>query len=373
MPDEGTELKPTDAPPRPDITALGRLLHGPRDVSTVSLVGIFLLGFVAFLYFAKPFLMPVILAVLLNFLLKPIARWLCRCGLPQWAAALLVLTVFLGALATGVTRITEPAKEWADKAPESVRKLESKVRDWLRRAEPFTKAAGKVQNLAQGTDELATRIELKSSNLADTVLSYTKSFLTGAIETIVLLYFLLASGDLFMHKLVKVLPTLHDKREAVEIAHEVQHNISTFLFTISVINAGLSALVAGAMFLIGLPNPVLWGVMAGLLNFIPYFGPFAGAVVLALAGLLSFESAGSALAPPLIYLGLHALEANFLTPLVLGRRLTLNPVVIFVSLIFWTWLWGIPGALLSVPVLMTLKIMCDHFRPLAPIGEFLSG
>ena len=113
--------------------------------------------------------------------------------------------------------------------------------------------------------------------------------------------------------------------------------------------------------------------MAALLNFIPYFGPMMGVFILALAGLLTFDSVGRALIPPLIYLSLHAVESNFVTPMILGRRLTLNPVVIFVSLMFWTWLWGIAGALMSVPLLMTLKIVCDHFKPLAPVSEFLSG
>jgi predicted PurR-regulated permease PerM len=127
------------------------------------------------------------------------------------------------------------------------------------------------------------------------------------------------------------------------------------------------------MLLLGMPNPVLWGVVAGLLNFIPYFGPLVVVLVLVLAGFLSFESTLGALTPSISYLAIHALESNFITPAALGRRLTLNPVVIFLSLMFWTWLWGVPGALLAVPLLMTLKIFCDHFKPLAAIGEFLNG
>jgi predicted PurR-regulated permease PerM len=195
----------------------------------------------------------------------------------------------------------------------------------------------------------------------------------GGIETVVLLFFMLAAGDLFMQKLVKVLPTLHDKRKAVEIAHEVQHSLSAFLFTITLINAVLGVAVGFAAFLVGLPNPVLWGVLAGALNFIPYFGPITGVAVLLVAGFITFDSPLRALLPSVIYLGLHGVEANFITPLILGRRLTLNPLVIFISLMFWTWLWGIPGALLSIPMLMMFKILCDHFKPLAPVGEFLSG
>ena len=149
--------------------------------------------------------------------------------------------------------------------------------------------------------------------------------------------------------------------------------LSSSLFTITVINFGMGLLVALVMLLLGMPNPVLWGVVAGLLNFIPYFGPLTMTLVLVLAGFLTFDSTLQAILPAAVYLGIHTTESNFLTPTVVGRRLTLNPVVIFVSLMFWTWLWGMPGALLAVPLLMTLKILCDHIRPLAPIGEFLSG
>jgi predicted PurR-regulated permease PerM len=190
---------------------------------------------------------------------------------------------------------------------------------------------------------------------------------------VVLLFFMLAAGDMFMNKLVKVLPTLHDKKTAVEIARDVQYNLSAFLFTITAINAVLGALVGLAAFLVGLPNPLLWGVLAGLLNFIPYFGPITGVVVLLIAGFITFESPWRALAPALIYFALHATESNIVTPMILGRRLTLNPLVIFISLMFWTWLWGIPGALLSIPLVMMLKVFCDHFKPLAAMGEFLSG
>jgi predicted PurR-regulated permease PerM len=210
------------------------------------------------------------------------------------------------------------------------------------------------------------------TNLAESALSFTTSFLGGVLETLVLLYFLLASGDLFLRKLARVMPTSRDKEEATAIVHEVQHNISRFLFTITCINVCVATLVSGIFYVVGMDNPLLWGALAGLLNFIPYFGPFTVVIVLTLVGVSTGESVGEGLLPPLIYLGVHALEANFITPMILGRRLTLNPVVIFTSLIFWTWLWGIAGALLAVPLLMTLKIICDHFKPMAPVGEFLS-
>lgn len=367
----------SDAPPagqsKPDITELGKYLRGTRDVSSIAIVGLFLLAMIAFVYFAKPFLMPVVLAILFNFLLRPVVRALAQFRIPQQVGAVVVLVIFIGLISTGISMITQPAKEWVEKAPESLRKVENTVREFIRRAEQFTRAAEKVGDITKGTDETTTKVELKRFNLADTVFSYTKAFVAGAIELIVLLYFMLASGNLFLQKLLRVLPTAHDKEQVLEIAHELQHNVSTFLFTITVINTCLGVLVGLAIWFVGLPNAVLWGVVAGILNFIPYFGPFTGVLFLTLAGLLTFDNVGRALAPPIVYISLHALEANFITPMILGRRLVLNPVVIFLSLLFWTWLWGMPGALLAVPLLMVLKIFCDHFKPLASIGELLGG
>ena len=346
-----------------------------RTITTIAIVGTFLLGVIAFLYFAKVFFLPVMLALMLSFLFKPVVKWLSRFKVPQPIGSALVVMAALFALANGIGQLSTPATEFIARLPESLRRVEDKVRHFIRHAEGLTRAAAQVEDMTTVNQEgkPATRVEVKRNGVADTIFTATTSFLTGAIETIVLLYFLLAYGEMFLQKLVKVLPNFRDKREVTAIARELQQNISTFLFTVTLINAGLGFLVGLGVWLAGLGNPILWGTAVALLNYIPYFGPLVGVCVLALAGLLTFDAGGPALIPPLIYLALHTLESNFITPMILGRRLTLSPLVIFLSLMFWTWLWGIPGALLSIPLLMILKILCDHFKPLAPIGEFLSG
>jgi predicted PurR-regulated permease PerM len=187
------------------------------------------------------------------------------------------------------------------------------------------------------------------------------------------LYLLLASGDLFLQKLVRVMPTLRDKKRAVEISHEIQQNISNYLFSVTLINMGLGLAVSVGLYFVGVPNAAMWGVLVALLNFVPYFGPAAGVAMLAMVGLLTFDSLGRGLLVPAGYLGLHLLETNLITPVLLGRRFTLNPVVIFVSLIFWTWLWGVPGALLSVPILVSIKVVCDRIPAMSHVSELLSS
>src|SRR5437867_1939478 len=367
-------------PHQPDITELKRFFFGQRALFSIALTGVLVLGLIAFARAAKPFLMPIVLALLLNFLLKPMVSALCRVHLHRAIGAAIVLVLFIGLISTGLYRLNKPASEWLSKAPESLQALENRVRELLNHADRFLKRArGASEAPPEKAADEPIRKDSRRFSWAEklvnvgAILGYTAGFLSGSLETLVLLYFLLASGDLFLKKLVRVLPKLREKKEAVEIVREVEHNISAFLFTITIINACVALIIGLAMLLVGLPNPVLWGVLAGILTFIPYFGPLSMALVLVLAGFLSFESTGQALLPALIYLGVHTLESNFLTPTVLGRRLTLSPVIIFVSLMFWTWLWVMPGALLAVPLLMTFKIFCDHFRMLAPIGEFLSG
>ena len=184
---------------------------------------------------------------------------------------------------------------------------------------------------------------------------------------------MLASGDLFLQKLVRVMPTLSDKKRAVETSHAIQQNISNYLFAVSLVNIGLGAVVAGGLYLLGVPNAAMWGLLVAVVNFVPYFGPVAGIGLLSIVGLLSFETLWQGLLPPAWYLLLHLLEANLITPVVLGRRFTLNPVIIFVSLIFWTWLWGVPGALLSVPILVSVKVVCDRVPRLSSVSELLGN
>ena len=243
----------------------------------------------------------------------------------------------------------------------------------------FSAAAAAVNNLGATDAEKAAEqkkaptLEVKDSRGASALVNWTGSFLAGAGETLVLLYLLLASGDMFLQKLVHVMPTLSDKKRAVEISREIQQNISNYLFSVSLINTGLGITVGVGLYFMGVPNAFMWGMLVAVLNFVPYFGPIAGIILLATVGLLTFDTLWKGLLPPAWYLLLHLLEANFLTPVLLGRRFTLNPVIIFVFLIFCTWLWGVPGALLSVPILVAIKIICDRVPSLSAISELVTS
>ena len=333
------------------------------------------LGTIAFLYFARPVVLPVVLACVAGMALKPLIRWLSYGHIPPAISAAVVLCLLVAAVGIGFFQLGRPAMTWMNDAPARMAELRHRVQRMFPRVARFNQAADAVNNLGAAEEEQkkVTTVELKTSRVPSSFINWTGTFLVGVGEMLVLLYLMLASGDLFLQKLVHVMPTFREKKNAVEISHEIQQNISNYLFSVSLINIGLGALVSGGLYLLGVPNAVMWGVLVAVLNFIPYFGPVAGILLLATVGLLTFDSLWKGLLPPAWYLLLHLLETNLITPVLLGRRFTLNPVVIFVSLIFWTWLWGVPGALLSVPILVSIKVICDRVPTMSSVSELLTS
>lgn len=346
--------------------------------TTPVLIVLIVLGTIAFLYFARPLVLPVFLACFAGMALKPLIRWLSGCHIPPALSAAVVLCLLVAAIGIGFFQLGRPALTWMNEAPQHMTELRQRVLKIFPRLARFNQAAAAVNNLGATAEEKkeeqkqAPTVEVKDSRGTSSILNWTGTFLAGAGETLVLLYLLLASGDLFLQKLVHVMPTLRDKKRAVEISHEIQQNISNYLFSVSLINFGVGLVVGGGLYFMDVPNAAMWGLFVAVLNFVPYFGPVAGVIVLATVGLLTFDTLGKGLLPPAWYLLLHLLEANLVTPVLLGRRFTLNPVVIFVSLIFWTWLWGVPGALLSVPILVSIKVVCDRVPAMSPVSELLS-
>ncbi len=335
---------------------------------------IIVLGTMAFLYFARPVILPVFLACVAAMTLKPLIRWLSYCHIPPALSAAVVLCLLVFGVAIGFVQLGRPALTWMNEAPQHMTELRERFQKFFPRAAQISQAAAAVNNMGATEEEQkkAPTVELKTSRVPSMFINWTGTFLAGVGETLVLLYLLLASGDLFLQKLVHVMPTLSNKKSAVEISHEIQQNISNYLFSVSLINIGLGLVVSGGLYFMGVPNAAMWGLFVAVLNFVPYFGPVAGFIVLGTVGLLTFDTLGRGLLPAAWYLALHLLESNLITPVLLGRRFTLNPVVIFVSLIFWMWLWGVPGALLSVPILVSLKVICDRVPAMSPVSELLS-
>lgn len=357
---------------RPSFQREGSLIDTKTDVRSIALTGTFVLLLLYSIYFAREFLMPVTLAFLLNWLLTPIVRYLAQARVPESLGAAIVLLTLVGLVGYGAYSLVTPAGAWIQKAPASLMVVQIKLQDIMRPVEAAKETTKKIEKLTDLDDDKgAATVEIKKPGLDELVFSGTQSFLFWGGVTIVLLYFLLASGDLFLLKLVRVLPTLEDKKRAVEIVRQIESDVTIYLSTVTLVNCGLGACVGAAMYFLGMPNPLLWGVMVAVLNYIPYLGALAGIIILSLAAILTFDDFTRMALVPSIYFALNFIEAYFVTPTVLGRRLALNPVMIFIWLIFWGWVWGVVGAVLAVPILAILKIVADHFESLAALGEFL--
>jgi predicted PurR-regulated permease PerM len=370
----GTLAVPVEAVPGSEPPPAPSSAAAATKTTPIQIV-LIVLGTIAFLYFARPVVLPVFLACVAGMALKPLIRWLSCGHIPPAISAAVVLCLLVAAVGIGFFQLGRPGVTWMNDAPAHMAELRQRVQRLFPRVARFNQAADAVNNLGAAEEEQkkVTTVELKTSRVPSTFINWTGTFLAGVGETLVLLYLILASGDLFLQKLVHVMPTFREKKNAVEISHEIQQNISNYLFSVSLINIGLGALVSGGLYLLGVPNAVMWGVLVAVLNFIPYFGPVAGIFLLATVGILTFDTLWKGLLPPAWYLLLHLLEANLITPVLLGRRFTVNPVVVFVSLIFWTWLWGVPGALLSVPILVSIKVICDRVPSLSSVSELLTS
>jgi predicted PurR-regulated permease PerM len=335
-------------------------------------IGTFLLVAVAALHFARPLLLPIVLAVLLNLLLSPAARLMRQAGLPLPLGAAVMVVMVLAAVGTAVWQLAEPAADWFERAPRSLKQMQQKIRPIKQSVEQVQKATQQAEQAAQVADVPAVReVKVKGPTLLQQLITHAQDFVVGGFTMLVLLYFLIASDEFFLRKFVRVVPRLRDRIRAVEIGRTIEREIGHYFVAYTLINAAVGTVVAVALHLLGIPNPFLWGLMVAVLNFVPYLGPVISFSVICVVSLLTFDSLQQAIWPPIAYLVIEGIEGNLVQPLVFGRRLALNPVAIFVSLLFWGWLWGVAGILLAVPILIAAKVACGNIDSLNSIAGFL--
>jgi predicted PurR-regulated permease PerM len=352
----------------------------PRSAGIVVLAT---LAVVAALYLGRVLLVPIALSILFTGLLRPLVRQFERAGLSAPIGATIVLVVFVGALAAGTLALADPAREWAASAPQTLAAAQHRLESLRQPIQTLTDAAREMEHAADGRPlpgaagapaqptAPAAGPGVNVASLAARIFGTTTSLLGGLVEVVLLTLLLLASGDTFLNKLVKVLPMRQEKREAVRIAHETETVVSHYMVATALINLGQALVVGLAMWLLELPNPVLWGVLTFLLEFIPFLGGACMMILLTLAGLATADGIGHALLPPAVYLTITTLQNNLVSPVAYGRRLKLNPVAVLVGVLFWYYVWGIAGAFLAVPIIATMKILGDHLESLSPVSEFL--
>ena len=344
----------------------------PSDPKVIFLGGLFALALLTAIYVAAEIVLPLVLALVLNLLLQPAMRLLERWRLPRMLAALLLILAVFGTIVGLGAAIAGPASTWADKLPEGIPRLQERLSFMQAPINTLQRFLQQVEALGQPAGAPAA-VSAEGSTLMTKIFTGTRNFASGFFTTILFLLFLLVSGDTFLRRLVEILPSFSNKRQAVEISQQIESDISAYLVTITLMNAAVGIATAVVMWLTGIGDPILWGAVAFLLNFVPILGPTLGVVIFLLAGLLTTDTLWQAFLPAGLYLGIHLIEGETITPMLLARRFILNPVLVIISLVFWFWMWGAPGAILSVPMLAITKIVCDRIRPLAAFGHFLEG
>ena len=325
------------------------------------------------LYLAASLFVPIAAAVLVSMLLSPAVGFIERIHVPRQLASMIVVITTVALIGTGMAALSGPAAEWIEKAPLSLHKLEERFHAVTKPIEVMQSATDQLKDSTQaGKRPGPQEVRVVRPALADLVLSGSVQASASMISVTILVYFLLASGDVFLRKLVTVIPTFRDKKRAVEITRQIETDISFYLLSFTLANVGLGVVMAVATALLGLPNPLLWGVLVAVLNFVPYVGALTSMAILTIVGVQSFDSLFHAFAAPAILLLLVGILAEVITPFILGRGLQLNPVAIFMSILMWGWLWGLVGVLLAVPLLASFKIICERVEPLHPVAEFLT-
>lgn len=315
-------------------------------------------------YLARELIVPVLLAVFLGLAGNPIVSRLRRWFVPRTLGALFVVTGGLAALIFGGSLLLPPAAEWVREAPRELRQHIPKLRELTRPFQEASKATESLQQMADGGTSTPTPVQMVEPPRTSlvTLLAEAPRTLASVLAVLILTFFFLIYGEDLLRRFVTVVPGWRQKRVTVDILRSIQSDISRYMLTISVINLGMAAATAAALMWVGLSlqDALLWGVVAGLLNFAPYIGPLFTAIALLMVGLVEFDTLGLALLPATVFLGLHMVEGQFVTPLILGRSMAISPVILMLWLFLWGWMWGIAGLLLAVPMLVCVKIYCSR-------------
>ncbi|WP_243730849.1 AI-2E family transporter [Rubellimicrobium sp. CFH 75288] len=357
------------------------------------------------IYFARQVLLPIMIAIVLTLTLLPVVRLGARLRIPAGVTAIaLMLALGLGLVAGGyflsgpIQNVVADAPRMAEAVQDRVGGFLDRLRDLARRADEMASGAtggGNGASLPAGDEPavapdgsivagppVAVVVEADNgtgaatgtaAGVATAVLASLASIGGTIFAALLLTGFLLAAGDFYHRRIVEAAPRLRDKKKALTIIRDVERQISRYLGSITLINIGLGIAVGTSMWFWGMPAPVLWGILACLLNFIPFVGFIVGVTLATAVSLITFDTIWQAALPPLFYLLINALEGNVITPMLVGRRLEINTVSMLLAVAFWMWIWGIPGAVLAVPFLVVVKAISDNVESLQVLSSFLSA
>lgn len=332
--------------------------------SPVSLIVLSALAIGYTLYFAASILIPIALAIYLNLLFSPAVRALDKAGVNSAISAFSIVAILVWVSVFCIGAIAEPAQQWVTEAPVKLQSLRDQFyneNEPLREIRKLSSDVNKATTIESVSNEKIQKVSIENPSLVRQVMEYLPSSMTFIGILIFLTFFLLASNINFSRKCTSMCTNFSDRRRTVQVFRDIRNNVSSYLITITLINTVLGGLVTLTMYLLGFEDPWLWGVVAGVLNFIPYLGPLVTTFLLIFVGLTTFSEPIKVFISPGVYLLLTIIEGQILTPLIIGHKLDLNPVAVFLSLVFWGWVWGPVGMVLAIPILVSLKVVLQNF------------
>lgn len=362
------------------------VIRMPVDIRSVALTVIAAIGLVLFLQYTQSVLIPIVLSALIFYVLDPVVDRLERWRVPRALGAAVVLMTLTGAIGYGLYTLRDDAIAVVEELPEAARRIRRTVTTERQRAlTPIDKlqeaaneidktaaaAAGPAAGDSQGIQQVQVVQPFRASDYLMWGSMGAVALVGQAVMILFLSYFLLVADDLYKRKLVRIAPTFAKKKITVQIVDEIGRQIERFMLVQVFTSLLVGVATSFALWWVGLEQPVIWGLAAGILNSIPYFGPIVVSGGLALVAYMQFETIQMALYVSAIALVITTLEGWLLTPALMGRAASINPAAIFVGIIFWSWIWGIWGLILAVPMLMMIKAICDRIEELQPIGELL--
>ena len=356
---------------------MSNLTPSHQAPTSKALIGLFILAFLYTLYFAKAILLPIIITILLYLILMPISRVFKKLKIPASLSALIIVLILLFAIGYGFYWTSSTVNQWLTKAPQNFSQMTQKIELLIGPIEKpikgFTLIKEQIEKTTQITPKSTQEIIVKhdEGKPYHGFFTATGVFFAQLSFMIFLLYFLLASGDFLLAKIVTIMPSLQEKKEAVTMAREISREINGFLLVKTVTGICLAIVITGIFFSLHMPNAALWGILAAILEFFPYIGVTVGTVLVTVAAMLAYDNLMQILLIPIVFFTAASVTGNFFVPLILSRTLTLHPVIVFTSVVFGGWLWGFAGALIAVPMLSIIKIICNNIRSLSIISKFM--
>lgn len=346
----------------------------PRPRAPMSLLILAMLAIGYTLWAAQELLLPVLLAAFFALVGNPILRLLGKLHVPRFLGALIVLTGGLAVAGALTVQLAEPAGEWVRQVPREMKQIGPKLRQMTKPLQDANRAA---QNFARaaGGESTSKPVQVVKTEINDPYrsLTATPKYIAQALAVVLLTFFFMVYGESLQRNAIALLPSQRKKVVTIDILHSIEREISRYVLTISLINTGFGLALAGALYALGVPvqESLLWGTMAAILNFAPFVGPLIGMAVMLLMGLVAFDELWPSLLPVGLYLLLHTIESQAVTPIVLGRRMRLSPLVLILALMFFGWLWGIIGLLLAVPMLVCVKLVLARIEGLEGWSKLL--